>query len=214
MESSQTLEPLPVPVEGPIRILDDDEHVLRYLSKIVEMLGLRAEAHQCPAEFFAKKSKPPACVVVDWQLKDADGLEVVGRCQCEWPETPVILISGQATVSVAVSAMRQGVVGVLEKPVTPAALRRELALAIEIGRQRAEAIRQRQDAQARIATLTELELTVLKLLVQGTPNKNIASHMDLAMRTVEKYRRALFDKLGVDSAAEAARVWTLANLDE
>jgi DNA-binding NarL/FixJ family response regulator len=38
--------------------------------------------------------------------------------------------------------------------------------------------------------------------------------MNLAMRTVEKYRRALFDKLGVDSAAEAARVWTLANLKE
>jgi FixJ family two-component response regulator len=214
MESTSTLEPLPVAVEGPIRILDDDEHVLRYLSKIVEMLGLKAEAHQCPTEFFAETRVPPACVVVDWQLQGADGLEVVGRCQCKWPQTPVILISGKATVSVAVTAMRQGVVGVLEKPVTPAALRRELALAIEVGRQRAEAIRQRQDAQSRIATLTDLELTVLKLLVQGTPNKNIASQMNLAMRTVEKYRRALFDKLGVDSAAEAARVWTLANLDE
>lgn len=214
MESLVSLEPLPKGVTGQVRILDDDEHVLRFLSQVVRMLGLPVEAFQDPEAFLGHSAEPPACVVVDWQLKEADGLEVVTRCQEQWPQTPVILISGKATVSVAVTAMRQGVVGVLEKPVHPADLRREIALAIDLGRQRAEASRQQKDAQARIAQLTDLELTVLRLLVEGTPNKNIATQMSLAMRTVEKYRRALFDKLGVDSAAEAARVWTLANLSE
>jgi two-component system response regulator DctR len=213
MESLKSLEPLPETVRGQIRILDDDEHVLRFLAQVVKLLGLEPQAFQDPEAFLAT-DKPPACLVVDWQLRDADGLEVVTRCQERWPDTPVILISGKATVSVAVTAMRQGVVGVLEKPVHPAALRRELEMAINLGRERAEASRQQKEAQERIATLGELELKVLRLLVEGTPNKNIASQMNLAMRTVEKYRRALFDKLGVDSAAEAARVWTLANLKE
>jgi len=211
---SFALEPLPMQVTGEIRILDDDEHVLRCLTQIVRLLGLEVAGHQSPEAFLKPGPEPPACVVVDWQLKGADGLEVITRCQQQWPQTPVILISGKATVSVAVTAMRQGVSCVLEKPVKPADLRRELAAAIERGRERADAIGQRQDAQHRIAQLTELELTVLKLLVEGTPNKNIATQMHLAMRTVEKYRRALFDKLGIDSAAEAARVWTLASLDD
>ncbi len=214
MESLVALEPLPQEVAGHVRILDDDEHVLRFLSQVVRMLGLPVEAFQDPEAFLGHSGQPPACVVVDWQLKEADGLQVVTRCQEQWPQTPVILISGKATVSVAVTAMRQGVMGVLEKPVHPADLRREIGLAIDLGRQRADAMRQQQDAQSRIAQLTELEMTVLRLLVEGTPNKNIATQMNLAMRTVEKYRRALFDKLGVDSAAEAARVWTLANLSE
>jgi DNA-binding NarL/FixJ family response regulator len=50
--------------------------------------------------------------------------------------------------------------------------------------------------------------------VEGTPNKNIAIQTGLAVRTVEKYRRIVFDKLGVDSAAEATRVWVLATIEE
>jgi DNA-binding NarL/FixJ family response regulator len=65
-----------------------------------------------------------------------------------------------------------------------------------------------------LAALNEQELTILKLLVSGMPNKNIASQLRVAMRTVEKYRRTLFDKLGVDSAAEATRVWVLANWED
>ena len=72
---------------------------------------------------------------------------------------------------------------------------------------------ERAEAKSRVAALSELELSILKLLVEGTPNKNIATQTQLAIRTVEKYRRIVFDKLGVDSAAEATRVWVLATLE-
>lgn len=123
------------------------------------------------------------------------------------------MISGQATVAVAVQAMRQGAVGVLEKPVRASELRQEIAAAIELGKQRAEATCQQDEAKRKIGELSAWERTILEHLVQGTPNKTIAARMNLAMRTIEKYRRSLFDKLGVDSAAEAARVWTLARLE-
>ena len=198
---------------GEIRILDDDEHVLHCLSSILRSANLQVHGYQEPSEFLAT-SDPPVCAVIDWQLNGADGIDVVARCRDQWPQTPVILISGQATVPVAVRAMREGAVGVLEKPVRPSELRQEIVAAIELGRQRAEAIRRRDEAKQRILELSAWERSILEYLVQGTPNKTIASRMNLAMRTIEKYRRSLFDKLGVDSAAEAARVWTLAMLDD
>jgi FixJ family two-component response regulator len=194
-----------------VRVLDDDEQVLKCLSSILRSASLKVEGFRDPHAFFAAEA--PACAVVDSELGGADALEVVASCRDRWPHTPVILISGQATVAIAVRAMRQGAVGVLEKPVRASELREEITAAIELGRQRAEALRQRDEAQHRIAELSAWERTILEYLVQGMPNKSIAARMNLAMRTIEKYRRSMFNKLGVDSAAEAARVWTLARLD-
>jgi FixJ family two-component response regulator len=194
-----------------VRILDDDEHVLECLTSILRTASLKVEGFRDPHEFLAADA--PACAVIDWQLGGADGLDIVASCRDQWPQTPVILISGQATVAIAVRAMRQGAVGVLEKPLRASELRDEITAAIELGRQRADAIRQRDEAQRMVGELSAWERTILEHLVQGTPNKTIAARMNLAMRTIEKYRRSLFDKLGVDSAAEAARVWTLARLE-
>jgi FixJ family two-component response regulator len=198
---------------GEIRILDDDREVLGYLLRVVRDLTTDVRGFDNPDEFLASAPLPPACLIVDWQLRGRDGLEVIAQCQQQWPDAPVILISGHATVPVAVSAMRQGVVGVLEKPVRPAELVREIKTALAHSQTRCAADEERRTARQQIEGLTEQERTILKLLVSGTPNKNIAGQLRVAMRTVEKYRRTLFDKLGVDSAAEATRVWVLANLE-
>jgi two-component system, LuxR family, response regulator FixJ len=205
-ETSSSADPL-----DEVLVLDDDPQVLRLVLSVVRSLGLKVRGYQDSDDLLRNPSAPaPLCLIIDWQLQGVDGLEVIAQCQRCWPQSPVILISGHATVPVAVSAMRKGVVGVLEKPLRLADLRREILAAIQLGRERSKADARRRDARARLEQLTDGERSVLTLLVDGTPNKNIAAQMNLAMRTIEKYRRSLFDKLGVDSAAEAARVWMLA----
>lgn len=199
---------------GEIRILDDEPDVLAYLLRVARDLATTVRGFEDPDEFLAAPAQvQPVCLVVDWQLRGRDGLEVIARCQQQWPDSPVILISGHATVPIAVTAMRQGVCGVLEKPVRPVDLVREIKAALSQSRSRSQASEQRCQARRLIQSLNPPELTVLKLLAGGAPNKNIASQLKVAMRTVEKYRRSLFDKLGVDSAAEATRLWVLANLE-
>jgi FixJ family two-component response regulator len=199
---------------GEIRILDDDQQVLGYLTHVVSSLGYRVQAYRDPAALLDDAVQPPACLIVDWQLAGDDGLEVIARCQRRWPGTPAILLSGHVTVPVTVAAMRQGVAGVLQKPVRPDELAREVAAAIARSSSRTTAADERVRARQLVQGLGELELSILKLLVDGTPNKNIATRTNLAIRTVEKYRRIVFDKLGVDSAAEATRIWVLATLEE
>jgi len=200
---------------GEIWIVDDDRQVLEYLVHVVGALGYRARGFQDPRALLSASSAPqPGCLIVDWRLAGQDGIEIIQQCKQQWPDTPALLISGHVTVPVTVAAMRQGAAGVLEKPIRPGDLERELAWVVNKARDRSALCAECSAARQKIDTLNELERSILTLLVDGTPNKNIATYTKLAIRTVEKYRRLVFDKLAVDSAAEATRVWVLANLDE
>jgi FixJ family two-component response regulator len=198
-----------------VRILDDDPQVLGCLAHIVRSLHFEVRAFDDPKAFLTQaQDHPPACLIVDWQLPGHDGLDIIAQCQKQWPDAPAILVSGHVTVPATVAAMRQGVAGVLQKPIRAEELAREIAAALARSRNRTTAAEERATARRRVQQLSELELSILKLLVEGTPNKNIATQTNLAIRTVEKYRRIVFDKLEVDSAAEATRIWVLATLEE
>jgi two-component system, LuxR family, response regulator FixJ len=198
-----------------VRILDDDPQVLACLAHLVRSLHYEVRAFEDPAAFLSDAEEvSPACLIVDWQLPGHDGLDIIAQCQKQWPDAPAILVSGHVTVPATVAAMRQGVAGVLQKPIRAEELAREIGAALVRSRSRTTAAEERVLARRHVQELNELELSILKLLVEGTPNKNIATQTNLAIRTVEKYRRIVFDKLGVDSAAEATRIWVLATLEE
>jgi len=198
-----------------VRILDDDPQVLAYLANVTRSLNYAVNAFEDPIAFMKDDAPfPPSCLIVDWQLPGHDGLNVIAQCQKQWPQTPAILVSGHVTVATTVAAMRQGVAGVLQKPIRREELASEIEMAIARSRSRTSAAEQRALAKRRMQELGELELSILRLLVDGTPNKSIATQKTLAIRTVEKYRRNIFNKLGVDSAAEATRIWVLANHEE
>jgi two-component system response regulator FixJ len=201
--------------EEEVRIVDDDPQVLAYLAKVVSSMNYRVRCFSDPAAMLGDDpGRTPACLIVDLQMPGTDGLAIIAQARKQWPLTPAILVSGHVNVPLTVAAMRQGAAGVLEKPVRPEDLSREVAAVIGRSRQRTTAEQEQADARRLVADLSEQELKLMKLLVEGTPNKNIATQMGLAIRTVEKYRRIVFDKLGVDSAAEATRVWVLATLEE
>jgi two-component system, LuxR family, response regulator FixJ len=208
----------PLPTEtttqGEVRILDDNAEVLNYLMSVLASAGVPCHGFQNIDGFFDHGTSPPTCVLVDWRLGSDDGLKVAARCREQWPGAAVILISGYATVPVAVNAMRQGVDGVLQKPISPADLLTEIYAAQERSRERTAVTEEQAGARAKIQKLTKCEMEILKLLAAGVPNKNIALKLSLAVRTIEKHRRLLFENLGVDSAAEATRIFVLANLEE
>ena len=202
------------PVTATVCILDDDAAVLGFLKMVIQQQGFEVRAFQDPQSLNQEQAAAPDCLIVDWQLQGADGLQVISDCQDRWPETSMILISGQATIPVAVTAMRQGVLTVLEKPVSPENLRREVNAAVLATAERRKAQDKQQQARSLLATLTDNERQVLEMLVQGTANKRMATQMDLSMRTIEKYRASVFNKLGVQSAAEATQVWIKAKNGE
>ena len=119
---------------------------------------------------------------------------------------PVIFLTGHGDVPTAVAALKRGAFDFVEKPFTDNTLvdRVERALAAS-----AAAIAERDaklHTERAMAELTERERDVLKLVVQGLPNKLIADALDISVRTVEVHRARVFDKMKVKSAVELANL--------
>jgi FixJ family two-component response regulator len=117
----------------------------------------------------------------------------------------VIVITGYADVQMAVRAMRAGAVTFLEKPCGVqqlwSAIRQALHWESELARQHAR----RAEIESQMAQLTPDELKVFELVVEGRPNKVIASELDIGLRTVELRRASVIKKLHAGSLAELVR---------
>jgi two-component system, LuxR family, response regulator DctR len=120
------------------------------------------------------------------------------------PVLPVIFLTGHGDVPTAVAAVKRGAFDFVEKPFSNNALvdRIEQALAHSA----AELLRGREQRShsMRLAELTEREVEVMRLVIEGHANKRIADALGISVRTVEVHRARVFDKMDVKSAVELA----------
>jgi two-component system response regulator FixJ len=152
----------------------------------------------------------PGCVLLD--MDAADGLEVLEALVQRETGWPILAMSAQSDVSLAVEAMKLGALDFLEKPVDAAKLAAALSPAwnaLEASLEKGEA---RRIAQGRLARLTARELDISLALFGGRSNKAVAHDLGISVRTVEMHRAHIMSKLGVKSIAEAAVMATHAGL--
>jgi two-component system response regulator DctR len=119
---------------------------------------------------------------------------------------PVIFLTGHADVPTAVSTVKRGAFDFCEKPFSDNVLvdRVEQALAQSASIVNAQQTRER--LLQRLHELTERERDVMRLVVEGLPNKRIADQLEISVRTVEVHRARVFDKMEVKSAVELANL--------
>ncbi|MBS1176437.1 MAG: two component transcriptional regulator luxr family protein [Proteobacteria bacterium] len=148
----------------------------------------------------------PVCLVLDVRMPGTSGLELFERLvdAALLPVLPVIFLTGHGDVPTAVAAVKRGAFDFVEKPFSNNALvdRIEQALALsaaEVARRREQRNRTR-----RVAELTEREAEVMRLVIEGHPNKRIADTLGISVRTVEVHRARVFEKMDVKSAVELA----------
>ena len=118
----------------------------------------------------------------------------------------MIVVSHEADVPTAVSTLLAGASGFLQKPFSEQELWQNIARAIKWHRKRHAIETRRAELEERMARLTPHEKIVMEKLVDGTPNKVIASQLEMGLRTVELRRATIMKKLDVRSLAELVRV--------
>ena len=204
----------------PVVYLVDDEDVVRdALAWLLRSRRLLSEGFASADAFEAwlaeqsAANRPawpasPACLVLDVRMPGTSGLVLFERLAERGLLTllPVIFLTGHGDVPMAVAAVKQGAFDFVEKPFSNNTLvdRVELALALS-----AQALRDRRDRGAlgrALAELTDREREVMRLVVEGRPNKLIADHLSISVRTVEVHRARVFDKMNVKSAVELANL--------
>ena len=196
-----------------VYIVDDDASVRDALAWLLRSRRLTSETFDSAEAFDARISGAfrvvsPSCALLDVRMGGMSGLVMFEKLiTCGLlPTLPVIFLTGHADVPTAVDAVKRGAFDFCEKPFSDNALvdRIEQALA-----QSALALAQHSEhtgLQFRLDGLTERERDVMKLVVEGLPNKLVADQLDISVRTVEVHRARVFDKMGVKSAVELANL--------
>jgi two-component system response regulator FixJ len=198
--------------ERTVYVLDDDNAVLRSLERLLSSANFQPIIFDRPGVFLeAARTFRTGCVLLDVRLPDMSGLEVQAQLHKMRNDLPVIVMTGQGDIHTAVRAMKAGAADFLEKPYTDHALLRtiEAAFANEHHLNRDSEI---EDATRRVAMLSPRERQVLDGLLAGQPNKLIAYHLELSVRTVEVHRARMMERLGLRQLAEAIRLGVIAGL--
>ena len=200
-------------LDATVFIVDDDASVREALAWLLRSRRLYSEMHDSGEAFermldAGYSFSQPCCLLLDVRMPGMSGLALFDKLveRGLQADLPVIFLTGHADVPTAVAAVKRGAFDFCEKPFSDNALvdRIEQALA-----QSGANVRLRLGkaaVQQRLSELTERERDVMRLVVEGLPNKLIADQLDISVRTVEVHRSRVFDKMEVKSAVELANL--------
>ncbi len=209
--------PATAPLGLPVVHLVDDEAVVRdALAWLLRTRRLLSQPHASGEDFEAwlaahadALASAPACLLLDMRMPGGmSGLQLFERLaeRALLDMLPVIFLSGHGDVATAVAAIQRGAFDFVEKPFSDNALVDRIERALSASRAALERRRARAALAQRLAELTEREHEVMRLVVDGRPNKLIADALAISVRTVEVHRARVFEKMGVKSAVELANV--------
>jgi len=198
-------------------IVDDDASVREALAWLLRSRHLPSESF-ASADAFAEflNARPevdwrptqPGCVLLDVRMPGMSGLalfeQLIARDLLE--SLPVIFLTGHADVPTAVDAVKRGAFDFCEKPFSDNALVDRVEQALQRSAANLQSAKAKQSRQQNLAELTERERDVMRLVVEGLPNKLIADQLDISVRTVEVHRARVFEKMAVKSAVELANL--------
>lgn len=143
----------------------------------------------------------PACLIVDLQLPDIDGLQLQALL-ADRRDVPVIFIATNPSARTIVRAMKAGAIEVLTMPLDEGllldAIHQALQLSETIGAREA----QRRLLQQRYERLSRREREVMRCVVRGQMNKNIALDLGISEITVKVHRGQVMRKMQADSLAD------------
>jgi FixJ family two-component response regulator len=117
-------------------------------------------------------------------------------------DLPVVFLTGRGTIGSCAASMKRGAVDFLEKPVDPALLLATLERAVAQHRARRELDGRRLAAEQRLGRLSAREREVMRHVVRGRLNKQIAADLGIAEKTVKVHRSRMMQKAGVRSVAQ------------
>ncbi|WP_254513108.1 response regulator transcription factor [Anatilimnocola floriformis] len=193
--------------QSTVHIIDDDTAVRESLLALVNMKGLTAKGYSS-AESFLSNLQPSdtGCVVCDVRMPGLTGLQLLEKMAERKSTLPVIIITAFADVPTAVRAMQAGAVTFLEKPANDTDLIAAIQQALNLEQAQQALRRQKADVENKLTTLTADEIAVMRKMLEGLPNKRIASDLDIGLRTVELRRSNIMKKMGAGSLAELVRL--------
>jgi FixJ family two-component response regulator len=189
-------------------VVDDDDAVRRALMRLIRCAGYHVEGFGSASEFLESRPRTnlTACLVLDVQLPDLNGLDLQRELNAASALLPIIFITGHGDIAMTVSAMKAGATDFLAKPIGDTDLLRAIETALRNSSQAVANRIELESIRGRLARLTPREREVLALLVEGRLNKQVAYELGIAEKTIKVHRARVMEKMETHSLVELARI--------
>ncbi len=190
-----------------VYLVDDDAAVLKALERLLRGAGYEVRSFCSPLEFLEQHNPAvPGCAVLDVSMVGLSGLEVQRALSVSGSHRPLVFLTGYGDIRMSVRAMREGAVDFLTKPVDVQDLLAAVARALDKDGLDRQAGAELDAVQLRLAALTPREGEVLRHVIAGRLNKQIAAEMGTAVKTIKVHRARVMEKMGVRSVADLVRM--------
>ncbi|HET6365954.1 MAG TPA: response regulator [Pseudomonadales bacterium] len=199
-----------MPVTEPCRtvyVVDDDASVRKSFGRLLRTAGYQVETFASADEFLAHPlSIEPGCLLLDLKMPGRNGLELQEALVAARKAIPIIFVTGHGDVSTSVRAMKGGAVDFLTKPYSAEDLLEAVERAMAKDKRDRRERAQLTDLQSRARALTPREAEVLRLVVRGLLNKQVAAELGISEKTVKVHRARVMQKMRADSMADLVRM--------
>jgi len=203
MNDVETVEPL-------VLIVDDDEQVRNSLQELMHSVDIEVAAFATTRELLESGLPDrPGCLILDVRMPGASGLDLQDHFAQQGTAKPIVFLTAFGDIPMTVKAMKAGALDFLTKPVRDQTLLDAVMTGIQRDiAQRAQARAVRKQIE-RFETLTSRERQVLRSVVFGRLNKQIAFDLGISEVTVKLHRGNGMRKMRVASVSQLTSAWEL-----
>jgi FixJ family two-component response regulator len=197
----------PVSEQPIVHVVDDDDSLRKAVTRLLRAAGYDVRCYSSAGDFaLADHDNRRGCILLDVRMPGPSGLDLQEALAREDEPLPIIFLTAHGDVPTSVRAMKAGAVDFLTKPINRDVLLSAVRNALARDLRLHTSHEQLRDLRARFAKLTPREREVFDLVVAGRLNKQIASELGMAERTVKAHRAQVMMKMGAISLAELVRL--------
>ncbi len=180
--------------------------MVKALTRLLRIRGFAVRGFTSAREFLAAvRADEHSCLVLDVAMPELDGLKLQQRLTRHGILIPLVFLTGQGDIPMSVRAVKAGATDFLTKPVDADALVQAVSGALRLAATRRQEIRDAAALAIRMATLTLREREVMRHVVGGRLNKQIAADLGTGEQNIKLHRAHIMKKMGVESLAELVR---------
>src|SRR5438552_2886531 len=196
-----------IPPNSLVFAIDDDPSVRKGLTRLLRSAGYKSEIFASASDFLKREPHlGPTCVIVDVRMPGLNGMDLQETLIQRRREEQLIFITGHGDISMCAQAMKAGAVDFLPKPFRGTELLRCVDRALARSADQRQRAIEKAAARRVLDLLTPREFEVMQLVITGMLNKQIASELGTAEKTIKVHRGRVMKKLGIVSVADLVRL--------